>query len=101
MRSIDALIKPLPGNPMSPALATSWTESPDRLVYEFTLRERVTFHNGDPFTAEDVKFSFLALQRGICQAAARKGEGHRDPRCSSPTLRALHALARLPHRLRR
>ena len=55
----DALIKPLPGNPMAPALATSWTESPDGLVYEFTLREGVTFHNGDPFTAEDVKFSFL------------------------------------------
>jgi peptide/nickel transport system substrate-binding protein len=44
---------------MAPALATSWTESPDGRVYEFTLREGVTFHNGDPFTAEDVKFSFL------------------------------------------
>jgi peptide/nickel transport system substrate-binding protein len=44
---------------MAPALAESWTESPDGLVYEFTLRTGVTFHNGDPFTAEDVKFSFL------------------------------------------
>ena len=55
----DALFKPLPGNPLAPALATSWTESPDGLVYEFTLRAGLTFHNGDPFTAEDVKFSFL------------------------------------------
>jgi peptide/nickel transport system substrate-binding protein len=55
----DALIKPLPGNPMAPALATAWTESPDGLVYDFTLRQGVTFHNGDSFTAEDVKFSFL------------------------------------------
>jgi peptide/nickel transport system substrate-binding protein len=55
----DALIKPLPGNPMAPALATSWTDSPDGLVYALTLREGITFHNGDPFTAEDVKFSFL------------------------------------------
>jgi peptide/nickel transport system substrate-binding protein len=55
----DALCKPLPGNPMTPALAESWTESPDGLVYEFKLREGVTFHNGDPVTAEDVKFSFL------------------------------------------
>ena len=54
----DALCKPLPGNPRTPALAESWTESPDGLVYEFTLREGVTFHNGDPVTAEDVKFSF-------------------------------------------
>jgi peptide/nickel transport system substrate-binding protein len=55
----DALLKPLPGNPMAPALAESWTESPDGLVYEFTLRQGLTFHNGDPCTAEDVKFSFF------------------------------------------
>ena len=54
----DALIKPLPGNDMAACLAEAWTESPDGLTYEFKLREGVTFHNGDPFTAEDVKFSF-------------------------------------------
>src|SRR3989475_355057 len=54
----DAFIKPLPGNNMAPCLAESWTESADGLVYEFKLREGVRFHNGDPFTAEDVKFSF-------------------------------------------
>src|ERR671919_466537 len=55
----DALVKPLPGNDMAPSLAESWTESPDGLVYEFKLREGLTFHNGDPFSAEDVHFSFL------------------------------------------
>ena len=55
----DALIKPLPGNDMAPCLVESWTESPDGLVYEFKLREGLTFHNGAPFTAEDVKFSFF------------------------------------------
>jgi peptide/nickel transport system substrate-binding protein len=54
----DALIKPLPGNDMAPSLATSWKESADGLVYEFKLREGLRFHNGDPFTADDVKFSF-------------------------------------------
>jgi peptide/nickel transport system substrate-binding protein len=54
----DALVKPLPGKDMAPCLAVSWTESPDGLVYEFTLREGLQFHNGDAFTAEDVKFSF-------------------------------------------
>jgi len=54
----DALFKPLPGNNMAPCLAESWKESPDGLVYEFKLREGLRFHNGDPFTAEDVKFSF-------------------------------------------
>src|SRR4051812_20176023 len=54
----DALVKPMPGNPMANSLAESWTESEDKRVYEFTLRKGVKFHNGDPFTAEDVVFSF-------------------------------------------
>src|SRR5712692_5996397 len=54
----DALIKPLPGHDMAPCLAESWRESPDGLAYDFKLREGLKFHNGDPFTAEDVKFSF-------------------------------------------
>jgi len=54
----DALVKAMPGNLMTPSLAESWTVSPDGRVYEFKLREGLKFHNGDPFTAEDVKFSF-------------------------------------------
>jgi peptide/nickel transport system substrate-binding protein len=55
----DALVKPMPGTLMAPSLAESWTVSPDQRTYEFKLREGLKFHNGDPFTAEDVKFSFL------------------------------------------
>jgi peptide/nickel transport system substrate-binding protein len=54
----DALVKPLPGNDMAPSLAESWRESDDGLTYDFKLREGLTFHNGDPFTADDVRFSF-------------------------------------------
>jgi peptide/nickel transport system substrate-binding protein len=54
----DALVKPMPGQLMAPSLAESWTVSPDQKSYEFKLREGVKFHNGDAFTAEDVKFSF-------------------------------------------
>ena len=54
----DALVKPMPGNHLTPSLAESWTLSPDQRTYEFKLREGVKFHNGDPFTSEDVKFSF-------------------------------------------
>jgi peptide/nickel transport system substrate-binding protein len=54
----DALVRPLPGQKMGASLAESWTESPDGLVYEFKLRRGLKFHNGDPVTAEDVKFSF-------------------------------------------
>ena len=53
----DALVKPMPGNPMVPSLAESWTTTPDGLSYDFVLRRGVKFHNGDPVTAEDVKFS--------------------------------------------
>ncbi len=54
----DALVRPLPGQKMGNSLAESWTGSPDGLVYEFRLRRGLKFHNGDPVTAEDVKFSF-------------------------------------------
>src|SRR5687768_13233442 len=54
----DALVKPMPGNAMAPSLAESWSAAKDGLSYEFVLRKGVVFHNGDPFTAEDVKFSF-------------------------------------------
>src|SRR3954453_20691335 len=54
----DALVRPYPGHKMGPSLAESWSESEDGLTYEFKLRPNVKFHNGDPVTAEDVKFSF-------------------------------------------
>jgi len=54
----DAMVRPLPGHKMAPSLAESWKESPDGKVYEFTLRKGLKFHNGDPVTAEDVKFSY-------------------------------------------
>jgi peptide/nickel transport system substrate-binding protein len=60
----DALVKPMPGKSMAPALAESWTVSPDGLAYDFVLRKGVKFHNGDAVTAEDVKFSFERY-RGI------------------------------------
>src|SRR5437762_729159 len=54
----DALVKPMPAGVLTPSLAESWTESKDHLSYTFTLRKSAKFHNGEPVTAEDVKFSF-------------------------------------------
>src|SRR5215468_10414102 len=54
----DAMVKPMPGQPLAPSLAESWFLSDDGLTYEFVLRKGAKFHNGDPVTAEDVKFSF-------------------------------------------
>ena len=54
----DALVKPMPASLNAPSLAESWTMSKDGRVWEFVLRKNARFHNGDPVTAEDVKFSF-------------------------------------------
>ncbi len=42
---------------LQPALASSWTISPDGKTYVFHLRSGVKFSNGQPLTAQDVKFS--------------------------------------------
>jgi peptide/nickel transport system substrate-binding protein len=44
-----------------PALAESWTVSQDGKLIDFKLRTGVKFHNGDPFTADDVKFTYDKL----------------------------------------
>src|SRR3989475_12163311 len=54
----DALVKPMPGSINTPSLAESWTASKDGLTYDFVIRKNAKFHNGDPVTAEDVKFTF-------------------------------------------
>src|SRR5438477_5987796 len=54
----DAVVRPLQGERLAPALAASWTESSDGLTYEFTLRPGLKFHNGDLCTTEDVQYSF-------------------------------------------
>lgn len=54
-----------------PALAESWTVSDDGLTWTFTLKENVTFHNGNPFTSADVA---AALER-----AADPDSGHTHP----------------------
>jgi peptide/nickel transport system substrate-binding protein len=58
----DALVRPYPGQKMGPSLAESWEESEDGLTYQFKLRPGLLFHNSDPLTTEDVKFSFERYQ---------------------------------------
>jgi len=54
----DALVKPMQSGINTPGLAESWSLAKDNVTYEFVLRKGVKFHNGEPVTAEDVKFSF-------------------------------------------
>ncbi|MBO0743626.1 MAG: ABC transporter substrate-binding protein [Candidatus Dormibacteraeota bacterium] len=43
-------------------LATSWTLSPDATKYTFKLRPGITWHDGQPFTSQDVKFTLQLAQ---------------------------------------
>ncbi len=52
----DALINQGSNQELLPGLAVSWTPNDDT-TWEFRLREGVTFHDGSPFTADDVVFS--------------------------------------------
>ncbi|OLT00007.1 hypothetical protein BJF90_36600 [Pseudonocardia sp. CNS-004] len=55
---LDPLIFVSDDSTLSPALAQSWEVSADGLDLTLRLREGVTWHDGQPFTAADVKFNF-------------------------------------------
>jgi peptide/nickel transport system substrate-binding protein len=53
----EGLVKPDTDGIMQPCIAESWTIDEDALVYSFTIRNDVRFHDGSVVSAEDVKFS--------------------------------------------
>jgi peptide/nickel transport system substrate-binding protein len=63
----DGLLKPMAGSGSAPSLAESWSMSKDGLSAEFTLRPGIKFHNGDPITSDDVKFSFERYRGGAAR----------------------------------
>jgi len=56
---------------IEPALAASWDVSADGTVYTFHLRQGVTWHDGTPFTAADVVFTYTQI---ITNPEARAGD---------------------------
>lgn len=84
----DPLVARQANGDLVPALATSWRATDDR-TWEFELRRDVRFHNGDPFTAEDVAAS-LARVRAV-----------RSPSSYAVYLQSIEAVEVLdPHRIR-
>ncbi|MDT5009956.1 MAG: peptide/nickel transport system substrate-binding protein, partial [Mycobacterium sp.] len=57
----DTLVEPDDNLEMRPALAESWDVSTDQLKWTFHLRRGVTFHDGSPFSAEDVVYSYRRI----------------------------------------
>ena len=84
----------MPGKPQAPCLAESWSTSEDDLTYEFVLRKGVKFHNGEPVTAEDVKFSFERYHGTSHDAAEGEGRRGRDRRSAARPVQAEEAVAR-------
>lgn len=58
---------------LEPLLAESWEISEDKLKYTFKIREGIKWHDGTPFTAEDIVFSYRSIM---------------NPKVDSPQLRA-------------
>ena len=56
--AFNSLVEPSAKHSPTPGLAESWRATDDPLVWEFKLRKGVKFHNGTPFTAEDVAFTY-------------------------------------------
>lgn len=57
----DTLVEPDADLTMRPALAESWDVTPDQLTWTFHLRDGVTWHDGSPFTADDVVFTYRRI----------------------------------------
>jgi peptide/nickel transport system substrate-binding protein len=61
----DPLVRRNADLSFSPGLAESWEVAEDGVTWTFTLREGVTFHNGNPLTAEDVVYTIQRARDSI------------------------------------
>ncbi|KAB1654096.1 ABC transporter substrate-binding protein [Pseudoclavibacter chungangensis] len=57
----ETLLRYSPEYEIEPCLAESWERNADATVWTFSLRRGVTFHDGRPFTADDVAASVLRM----------------------------------------
>jgi ABC-type transport system substrate-binding protein len=81
----DSLVWINEAGEMEPALAERWDVSDDGTEYTFYLRQDVTFHNGEPFNAQSVIFSWERASETICSGAtAGRGPWPWKRRMNSP-----------------
>jgi peptide/nickel transport system substrate-binding protein len=66
---LETLTKIQPDGTIAPLLAQSWSVTPDNKTWAFKLRAGVRFHNGEPFDASSVKFSF---ERAVAPGSVNK-----------------------------
>ena len=73
----DALVRRDEHFNLQPWIAERW-EIPDPLTYVFHLRHDVRFHNGQPLTSADVKWTFDSLLNGSIRSAKSSTYGYVD-----------------------
>ncbi|MGH2343285.1 ABC transporter substrate-binding protein [Segnochrobactraceae bacterium EtOH-i3] len=61
-RVVEGLVTEDQNNVLQPQLAERWEVSPDGKTFTFHLKEGVTWHDGTPFTSEDVAYTYLQLK---------------------------------------
>lgn len=82
---------------IAPDLATEWSATPDAKRWTFKLRQGVSFHNGNAFTAEDVVFSLMRTQSEAIDSPTKGGLSiieeveALDPHTAVITLKSSHA----------
>jgi peptide/nickel transport system substrate-binding protein len=80
----EGLVKPTPDGSLEPAAAEKYAVEQDGLVYNFTLREGLLFHDGSPVAAEDVVFTLETAKanqfEGFTNISAVEAQGRRDIR---------------------
>ena len=67
----EGLVKFAPTFELTPGLASEWTVSDDQLTLTFKLRDGVTWHDGQPFTSADVKFTIDTAGSEASQSPAQ------------------------------
>jgi peptide/nickel transport system substrate-binding protein len=81
----DGLVKQDENGKIVPDLAKSWTVSPDRKTYTFTLVDNAKFTNGKPFTADDAVFSINRVKSKWTTSLKGAMDVVQEAKATSPT----------------
>lgn len=85
----DRLVDVQPDGTVIPSLAESWEISEDGLAYTFHLREGVVFHDGSPFNAEEVRFTWQRIM-GLADQASQYWPNVKDVEVADEYTAVIH-----------